>query len=165
MWSQIVSALIVIIVATYALQLFVPRARAGSSATNVRWDIAPVMGFFGVLLLALSLTEAYRRSVIDAWLWGGALGSLVGFGASIFVRKVRRAPQRNESALWATIRFIRAYGTLVLIITIGIYLSVRIFGPAVEVFIAGAGGVFIVVLAFSLFMRGRIQSTGESRGK
>jgi len=165
MWTQIISALIVIIVATYVLQLFVPRARAGSRSTNLRWDIAPVIGFFGMLLLALSLTEAYRRAVLDAWLWGGVLGLLAGLGASIFFRHVRRVPQRSESALWATIRLIRTYGTLVLIIAISIYLSVRIFGPVVEVFIAGAGGVFICVLAFSLFVRGRIQTPGESRGK
>ena len=165
MWSQIVGTLLVLIVLSYVIQLAAPRARAGSSATNLRWDVAPLLGFFGVVLLALALTEAYRRAVIEAWLWGGALGLIAGLVAATLLRNVRRAPPRKESALWATIRLIRTYGTFVLISTISIYLSIRIFGPIVEVFIAGAGGVFIVVLAFSLFRRGRIQTTGESRGK
>ena len=70
MWSQIVVSLFVLVIGLYAIQFFMPRARRGSSRTSVRWDVAPMLGFFGVLLLALSLMEALRRTVIESWAGG-----------------------------------------------------------------------------------------------
>jgi hypothetical protein len=105
MWSQIVGILAILVVATYAIQLFLPRARGGARRTSARWDVAPVIGFFGILLLALSFTEALRRVVIEVWLVSLLLGLLLS--AFLWIALGSRAPspaRARGSALLATIR-------------------------------------------------------------
>ena len=98
MWSQIVGMLIVLVVATYVIQLFLPRAHGGTGRTSARWDIAPVIGFFGILLLALSFTEALRRVVIEVWLAGVVLGLVlsaflwIALGSCRMLRRTHAAP-------------------------------------------------------------------------
>ena len=156
MWTQIVAGLIVLIAVTYAIQYFLPRRKPNSHSANARWDIAPALGFFGVLLLALSLTEAIRGAVIEAWMFGIAFGFILGIGAWIALGYRIQAPlvpaARKQSAFLATLRLIRTWGMTVILIVIGIYLAVRILGPSVEVFLAGAGAVLLIGVALRLFI-------------
>jgi hypothetical protein len=156
MWSQIVGTLVVLVVATYIIQLVLPRARGGARRTSARWDVAPVIGFFGVLLLALSLTEALRRVVIEVWLVGIVLGLVLSAFLWIALGSWEIAPTRQRgSALLATIRLIRTFGLPVLIALIGVYLAVRFVGAIVEVFVSGLLGAAIVALAIWIFLVGR----------
>ena len=156
MWSQIVGTLVVLVVATYIIQLVLPRARGGARRTSARWDVAPVIGFFGVLLLALSLTEALRRVVIEVWLVGIVLGLVLSAFLWIALGSWEITPTRQRgSALLATIRLIRTFGLPVLIALIGVYLAVRFVGAIVEVFVSGLLGAAIVALAIWIFLVGR----------
>jgi divalent metal cation (Fe/Co/Zn/Cd) transporter len=156
MWSQVVAALLVLIVATYAVQLFLPRdkTRPGTRRNYARWDVAPLLGFIGALVLALSLTEAMRGAVIEAWAWGLGLGLAISVAFGIVLIYSNNAPsQKNESALRATLRFVRTYGVLAIFTVIGVYLAVRIVGAALEVFVGSAVGVWLVAMAVALFTR------------
>ena len=156
MWSQIVGTLAVLVVATYVIQFLLPRARGGTRRTSARWDIAPVIGFFGVLLLALSLTEALRRVVIEVWLVGIVLGLVLSAFLWIALGSWEIAPTRQRgSALLATIRLIRTFGLPVLIALIGVYLAVRFIGAVVEVFVSGLLGAAIIALAVWIFLISR----------
>jgi len=156
MWSQIVGILAILVVATYAIQLFLPRARGGARRTSARWDVAPVIGFFGILLLALSFTEALRRVVIEVWLVGILLGLLLS--AFLWIALGSRAPspmRARGSALLATIRLIRTFGLPVLFALIAVYLAVRIVGSVVEVFISGLLGTAMIAMAVWIFLISR----------
>jgi hypothetical protein len=154
MWTQIVAGLILIIAVTYAIQYFLPRRSSNASHTTARWDIAPALGFFGLVLLALSLTEAIRREVTGAWALGIGLGVLLGIGAWIALGYRLTAPlvARKQSAFLATLRLVRTWGMTVLLIVIGIYLAVRIVGPSVEVFLSGAGAILLLTVALRIFV-------------
>ena len=164
MWLQIVAALLVLIVATYVVQLFLPRdkTRPGARRNYARWDIAPLLGFIGALVLALSLTEAARGAVIEAWAWGLGLGLAlsVTFGI-VLIYSHDALPQKNESASRATWRFVRTYGVLAIFAAIGVYLAVRIVGAALEVFVTSAVGVWLVAMAAALFAKSRPQRTDD----
>jgi hypothetical protein len=156
MWAQIVGTLAVLVVATYVIQLLLPRARGGTRRTSARWDVAPVIGFFGVLLLALSFTEALRRVVIAVWLAGIVLGLVLSAFLWIALGSRETSPPRSRgSALIATIRLIRTFGLPVLVALIGVYLAVRFVGAIVEVFVSGLLGAAIVALAIWIFLVGR----------
>ncbi|MCI0477048.1 MAG: hypothetical protein L0Y55_12435 [Anaerolineales bacterium] len=164
MWSQIVVTLIILIAATYAIQLFLPRARGGARRTSLRWDIAPVFGFFGVVLLALSFAEALRRTLIEAWLIGLACGLVLGLFLWIALgARANDLTRPRGSALVATIRALRAFGLPVLFALIGVYLAVRFVGALVEVFIAGLLGALIIALAVWLFLTSAQTKTGQSQ--
>ncbi|MEW5721299.1 MAG: hypothetical protein AB1817_21915, partial [Chloroflexota bacterium] len=149
--------LVVLVVATYVIQLVLPRTRGGGARrTSARWDIAPVIGFFGILLLALSFTEALRRVVIEVWLVGLALGLVLS--AFLWIALGSRetsAPRARGSALLATIRAIRTFGLPVLFALIGVYLAVRFIGAVVEVFVSGLLGAAILAMAVWIFLVGR----------
>jgi hypothetical protein len=156
MWSQIVGILVVLVVATYAIQLFLPRGRGGARRTSARWDVAPVIGFFGILLLALSFTEALRRVVIEVWLVSLLLGLLLS--AFLWIALGSRAPnpaRSRGSALLATIRLIRTFGLPVLLALIAVYLAARFVGSVVEVFISGLLGTAMIAMAVWIFLISR----------
>ena len=153
MWTQIVGGLVLLIVGTYAIQLFLPRARGNPSRTSARLDIAPALGFFGVILIALSLTESIRRSVIEAWAIGIAVGVILGIGVWVALGYRIDAPAlRKQSALLATLRLVRAFAVPTILVVIGIYLVVRIFGPTVLVVLANAMGILLIVVALRIFI-------------
>jgi len=156
MWSQIVGILAILVVATYAIQLFLPRARGGARRTSARWDVAPVIGFFGILLLALSFAEALRNTQIEVWLVGILLGLLLS--AFLWIALGSRAPSPTRargSALLATIRLIRTFGLPVLLALIGVYLAVRFVGAVVEVFVSGLLGAAMIAMAIWIFLISR----------
>ncbi len=156
MWSQIIGILVVLVVATYVIQLFLPRARGGARRTSARWDVAPVIGFFGILLLALSFTEALRNTQIEVWLVGILLGFLLS--AFLWIALGSRAPspaRARGSALLATIRLIRTFGLPVLFALIAVYLAVRIVGSVAEVFISGLLGTAMIAMAVWIFLISR----------
>jgi len=156
MWSQIVGILIILVLATYAIQLFLPRARGGARRTSARWDIAPVIGFFGILLLALSFTEALRRVVIEVWLAGIVVGLVLSAFLWIALGARETSPARQGgSALLATIRLIRTFAAPTLLALVGIYLAVRFIGAMVEVFVSGLFGAAIVAMATWIFLVSR----------
>ena len=155
MWSQIVVALFLLVIATYVLELFLPRSRQGQSRTSARWDVAPMLGFFGILVLALSLMEAYRRALIEAWGWGILLGVILGIAVWVGAQAQPVAPvQKKGSALWVTLRFLRTYGIAIIVAVIGIYAASKIFGSIIEVFVSGALGVLIIAIAVRIFVNG-----------
>ncbi len=157
MWSSIVAGLVVAILATYALQLFVPRAPARVRRNYARWDVAPLLGFIAALLLALSFVEALRRAVIEAWGIGLGVGLVVSLVCGIVLVTSRDAPVRpKESAFLATLRLVRAYGVVAIAASLGLYVAVRLVGVALEVLFASAFGVWLMTMAMALFVRGRI---------
>ncbi len=163
MWSQIVGTLILLIIATYIIQLFVPRSRGNPNArrTTLRGDVAPMIGFFGIVLLGLSLAEAIRRAVFDGWATG-VVGGLV-IGVALWVGSMNLpagSATNNRSALIATFRFLRAYGIIILAIIIGVSLAVRIVGAMLEVFFAGVVGIILIVIALRMFV-GNPQTTNH----
>jgi hypothetical protein len=156
MWSQIIGILVILVVATYVIQLFLPRTRGGARRTSARWDVAPVIGFFGILLLALSFAEALRRVVIEVWLVSILLGLLLS--AFLWIVLGSRAPNPTHSrgsALLATIRLIRTFGLPVLLTLIAVYLAVRFVGSVVEVFISGLLGAVMIAMAIWIFLISR----------
>jgi hypothetical protein len=156
MWSQIVGTLVVLVVATYAIQLILPRTRGGARRTTARGDVAPLIGFFGILLLALSLAEALRRVVIEVWLISIVVGLV--FSAFLWLALSSRessAPRSRGSALLATIRVIRTFGLPVLLALIGVYLAVRFVGVVAGVFVSGLLGAALIATAVWIFLVGR----------
>ncbi|MBM3130420.1 MAG: hypothetical protein FJ009_17560 [Chloroflexi bacterium] len=161
MWSQIVATLVILIVVTYVIQLFLPRARGGARRTSVRWDIAPVIGFFGVVLLALSFAEALRRILIEVWLIGLACGLVAGLFLWIALgARANELTRPRGSALGATIRALRALGLPALFAVLGVSLAARFLGAIVEVFIAGLLGALVLALAMWLFLTSAQTKTG-----
>ena len=153
MWTQIVAGLILLIIGTYVVQFFMPRAgQSSAQRANARWDIAPALGFFGALLLLLALVEAIRQSIVDIWAWGMALGLILGVVTWV-VMGYRTAPVMPKgSALVATFRILRAYGMIIFFAIIGVYLAVRFAGSVIDVFIASALGLVIVTMALRIFV-------------
>lgn len=170
MWTRVFAALVLLLIASFAIQALIPRrARARKMAPRLymQWDVAPVIGFFGAILLALSFAEAVRREVIAAWGWGSASGLIAS--ASVWAALVYRQshPARNaqrETTGPAAWRLVRRYGAVLLFAVLGLYLAVRLFGAALEVFIAGALGVLVIAMAVAVFARNR-HITEERNGK
>jgi cadmium resistance protein CadD (predicted permease) len=153
MWNQIVATFVILILATYLVQLFVPRARHSTRRTSVRWDVAPVVGFLAVVLLALAFAEALHRAMLAAWLIG-LLGGL-GLGVVVWIALGARAdwlPTRRESALRATVRVLRVFGPPALMALLLFALAARVFGSIVEVFGAALAGALVLAMAVWLFL-------------
>jgi hypothetical protein len=158
MWTRIVGGLVLLIGASFGVQWLFPRTRGQKvSRQYVRWDVAPIVGFLGLLLAALSFVEAQRGDVIPAWGLGGAFGLVLGLGmwvALMYWGNRPAAPARkNESAFRLAWQFIRTYGILFLIALFGLNVAIRWLGAALEVFTAGALGVFVMATAAAVFAR------------
>ena len=62
--------------------------------------------------------------------------------------------QKKGSALLATFRFLQSYGIVIIVAVITTYLAGRILGSIVEVFISGALGVLLIIIAVRMFASG-----------
>ncbi len=149
-WTRIVGALVLLIGTSFLAQWLLPRRTAGSTRRNyLRWDIAPIIAFFGALLLALSFAEAARRELIAPWGWGIAFGLFVSLAGWALLGYRRRRAARPHASVWSSLQ---RFGTLLLALVLGLYLSIRVFGTALEVFVAAAFGILVVASAVALFV-------------
>ena len=149
--------------ALYIFQYFFFRNRARGNLKPARWDIAPVVGFLGAVLLALSFIEALRSNVMESWRWGLALGLIVSasIGVSVIYGWKRPAPSR-EPVLRAAWQLVRAFTLPLVIALFGIVISVRIIGAVLEVFLASALAIVMITLAVSMFANARRRKIEES---
>ncbi len=155
MWTNIVGGLVLVFAATYVVQWFLPRsAKQAAARRDTRREFAPVIGFLGILLLVLSLAEALRRQVIEAWGLGIALGVILSIGIWMALNYgLRDFVPTSTSPLRTTIRIMRTFGVPTILAVIGIYLTVRIVGVMLEMFFAGAISILIVAIAVMIFAR------------
>ncbi len=160
MFIRLIVSIVVLFVAVGLIQMVLVRTRGLARAAprpSARWDVPPILAFIGAVLLALAFVEAARREVMDAWRWGIALGLVLGAGAWL-AALYRAEPTPRESTGRAAWRWARTYGVLALIALAAVYLSVRVVGAVMEVFIAGVAGVALIAAAVGVFVR-------EWRGK
>jgi len=151
LWLQIVGALAVLIIVSYLIQWLVPRRQSKSMSRSqfLRWDLAPILGFFGVILLGLSIAAAVQHGVIAEWGWGIALGIILSLSAWVLRSHRGARATRERSSLRGTVQ---TYGKLAVATAIGLYLSARVVGVALEVLAAAAIGVLIVTTAAGMFV-------------
>jgi hypothetical protein len=163
LWANIVGALILLIIVSYLIQWLVPRSRSKATPRSryLRWDVAPIVGFFGAILLALAFAQAVESNALALWAGGDACGLIVSGGAWLlgFYR-----PSQGAGKKRGVLQTIRRYGAIVIGSLIGLYLAVRIFGAALGVFVAAALGVFVIAFAVTLF-NGNKPIAEEKNGK
>ena len=124
-WGRIVGVFLVLIVITFLVQWILPRkSKQAARRQYLRRDVAPMIGFFGILILGLSFAEAGRREVIPAWGWGVVLGVAVSFSLWVIWNYLNSQPP-IERSLWY---YIRRFGVPVVAVIIGMYLAIRVFG-------------------------------------
>ena len=150
LWTQIVGTLVVLIVLSYLIQWLVPRGTSKVVARRryLRWDIAPIVAFFGVVLLALSFALAVESNAIVPWGLGAVFGLILSGGAWVFGLFRQNQPTGKRAGI---LQIIRRYGPPIIGAAIALYLAVRIFGAVLEVFVAGTFGVCAIVVAMALF--------------
>ncbi len=152
MWTRIVGALLALIVVSFAIQWVLPRgtrANRVSARQYLLWDIGPIVAFFSLLLLVLSLIEAERQGYLWAWGWGSGLGLVASLGVWLalpYAWRARPATTRREPVWRLAWRLIRTVGPVILVLLIGLNLLTRWLGSVVEVFAAGTLGACIVVI-------------------
>lgn len=159
-WTRIVGGLVFLVVVSYVVQWFLPkqpRARRMNPRQFARWDIAPLLGFFGVLLLLLSGVQAAQQADLSAWLWGIGAGALIGvFGWIALAQTARSTTTRAQpSMLRIALWLVRTYGLFFLIAFLALNLAVRWLGAALELFMAGGLGAIILIGALALFSTAR----------
>ena len=151
LWGRVVGGLALLVVISYLVQWILPRGQSKATARRryLRWDVAPLVAFFGAVLLALSFTQALESDAIATWGWGAALGMVVSIGAWLlgFYR-----PNQPQGKRLGVLQIVRRYGPPVIGTALGLYLAIRIFGTIVQVFAAGTLGVCAVVFALALFV-------------
>ncbi len=156
MFIRVLIIIAIVVIAVWLIQMMLLRARGRrlSPRRYARDDLAPMLAFFGAILLALSLVQAARRQVIDAWQWGLALGFVMSGGAAMLMGSAwNPSATEGESAWRAAFRLARRYGMFALIAILGVVLAVRVVGAGLEVFFAGALGVLLIGLALAMFAR------------
>ena len=165
MWTNIVGGLLLVIVGSFAIQWLLPRNLRGRAASRhyLKRDAAPILGFFGLVLLGLSFVEALRGGMIIAWGWGDAVGLVAGIALWITLTYWWSLPvaptRRNGSALRLAWRIVTTYGLLFLFALLALNIAVRVMGAMLEVFLAGALGMLIIATAVAIFTK----STAPSR--
>ncbi len=164
MWTRIVGALVLLVAVSYIIQWLLPKQTRGrriSSRQYVMWDVAPLLGFFGLLLLLLSGIAAVQQSNWIAWLWGGGIGILIG--AVSWIALAQTAPpataRAQPSALRIALTLVKTYGLFVLIAFLVLNLAVRWLGAAFELFMASGLGAVILVGALAIFSAARRKIT------
>ena len=163
LWANIVGVLVLLIIVSYLIQWLVPHgpSKAVSRSRYLRGDVAPIVGFFGAILLALSFAQAAESNALAPWAGGDAFGLILSGGAWLFgFYRQRQGTSKKRSVL----QTVRRYGTVVIGSIIGLYLAVRIFGAVLEVFVAAALGMFVIAFAVALF-NGNKPIVEEKNGK
>jgi hypothetical protein len=150
LWAQIVGALVLFIVLSYLIQWLLPRGKSKAMARRryLRWDVAPLIAFFGAVLLILSFAQAVEANDILQW-GGGAVFGLIVSGGAWTLGMYRPNPVTSKRPGW--LQIVRRYGTLVIGVSIGLYLAIRFFGAPVQVLVAGTLGACAIVFALALF--------------
>ena len=150
-WGRIVGIFLVLIVITFLVQWILPRGKSKQALRRqyLRRDIAPMLGFFGILILGLSIAEAVRQEVIPAWCWGVVAGVLVSFTLWV-MWNYRNNQVPAQTSLWY---YMRRFGAPVVIVIIGTYVAVRVFGVTLQVFLASALGIAAMMLAIFMFAK------------
>ncbi|MBI4786112.1 MAG: hypothetical protein HY782_03580 [Chloroflexi bacterium] len=160
MWTQIVGGMVLLIAASFAIQVVLPRnlrAQPRPSRQYLKRDAAPISGFLGALLLVLSFVESSRQQVIVAWGWGAAVGLVAGLGlwVAMIYWHSQPAPVARPAKRFASLRLawriITTYGMILLFALLGLNIAVRIMGASLEVFLAGALGVVVIAMAFVMY--------------
>ncbi len=158
MWTRIVGGMVVLLVASFAVQWVLPRsmrARRPASRQYLKKDVAPVLGFFGLLLVVLSLIQAVRNGMLIAWGSGGGLGlvaSVVLWVALVYLWGQPEPPVRKkESSIRVALRIIRSFGLPFILCLLVVNIAVRVLGIVAEIFLAGAFGIFIVAIAVAVY--------------
>jgi hypothetical protein len=166
MWIRIVEGLLLLIVLSFAIQWVLPRnmkTRKAPARQYMRRDVAPVLGFIGLLVLVLSFVEAYRDGMVLAWGWGGGLGivaSIVLWVILIYLWGQPAPPARkNPSSLGLAIRIIRTYALPFFLVLLGLNVAIRLMGSTAEVFLSGALGIFVIATAVAIFAGARQPAT------
>jgi hypothetical protein len=151
LWLRIVVGLVFLLVATFLLQWLLPRGKSkrASRSRLLRWDIAPTVGFFGAVLLGLSFAAASQHAAILEWTWGVVLGLVLGIVAWIMNGYRRVTPAARRPSLWGRVQ---QYGKAAIALAVGLYLSVRVLGLALEVFSAAVVGMLVLAAAVALFV-------------
>jgi hypothetical protein len=129
------------------------RGQKTTQSAARQWELAPIIGFLGAVLLAIGFVEAARREVVEAWRWGIAFGILLSvcFGLAILYRANRVVAGVNSSGLRAWLRLAQTYGLVLLIAIFGVIIAVRVIGALLEVFIASALGTLVIAIAVGFF--------------
>jgi hypothetical protein len=154
MLPRIIDFAAIILIAIIALGWLVPRERKSQQSLGRPWEIAPIIGFLGAVLLAIGFVEADRRLVVESWRWGVVFGILLSvcFGLFMLYRANRIIADPNETGWRAWLRVAQSYGLFLLIAILSVIIAVRVVGPLLEVFIAGALGTLVIVLAAGVFL-------------
>lgn len=167
MWLRIVLVMVALILISFPLQWLLPKpsqARRIEGYKYLMYDIAPLLGFFGVLLFALSLAQAAQQQAILAWALGDGLGIVAGACLWIAFAQSFRAKQAGPSrasGLRIAFRLVKTYGLVVLIALLGVNIAIRWLGPALEVLLAAALGVTLVVSGIGVFVQARQRATSN----
>ncbi len=166
MWNQIINLFLILIAATFIVQFFLPRpAQPSPRRTNLQWDIAPLIAFFGVLLVGLAFVESLRQHVIEAWALGSGIGVLGAISVGI-ARATRQESVAPPKSSWRTIlQTMRTVGVSVAVVALSAYLAIRFFGAAVEVFLAGAFGIVLIGIGILVFADTQSALARKSNGK
>ncbi len=151
MYGRIVGAVGIGLLAIFVIDFFFLRRRA-QNRPSIFWEVAPVLGFIGAILLALAFVEAVRREIMEAWRWGIGFGLALAIFAAVawFVRASVRGGMK-ESGWRAWLRIARTYGIVLLFGVLGVVIAVRVIGAVLEVFIASALGVLAIGVAVGIF--------------
>jgi hypothetical protein len=155
-WGRIIGVFAVLILITFLAQWIVPRGKSKQTARRqyLRRDVSPMLGFFSILILGLSLAEALRREILMAWVWGIVLGIALSFSLWV-IWNYNAIQSPAHRGLWY---YIRRLGVPVVASVIAIYLAVRVFGVTVEVFVSSALGIALLTSAIFLFAKSSVTS-------
>ena len=150
MLARMVAVVGIGLLAIFALDFFF--LRRVKNRPSIFWEIAPVIGFVGVILLLLAFAEGLRSAMLEAWRWGLAIGVVLALLAAVIWRARAGVRGGEKTSGWrAWVRIAQTYGLAFLLGVFGIALGARVIGALFEVFIASALGVLAIGAAAGIF--------------